>query len=512
MNKEQKSSFDKMMNVMNFASIKSQILQDLKTYSPEGVNLYAGKAEDLVKYLKNPGSTVSQKKLRELSRYVYYASSHYRRLIKYYSDILLYNYFISPVGIPDLTNKKNSIDLYKQEYMEIAKQVKKYNLKKYCPNILETAFRDGVFFGICYESKDSFYIQQVDPEYCTISSIEGGTYRYSLDLEYFTGRRKDLLPQYSADIRSAYIAFKGDAKNGIKPNSKLRYYEPKDGCCFVCDETDILINIPFFTGLLKSVFDIEDYKLLKKTKDENDNYRAVTLKPETDDDGIPKMSDDILGKYYAQACNNVPDGVGVIMTPFVMGDLSFAANKQSDDTSLTDAENTFWFDSGTSPLIFGSTKATSSDSLKLSVKPDIKIAFDVLKQIELYFNILIKKMNYVNEFEISFNMQSIFDADEIANRDFKAAQYGVAGSKLKYASDLGLEPIDVVSLSYLEDSVLGIGSDIFTHPLISSNTLSGGKVDTGANNSTDSETGGRPTNDSKGEPLTDNGEKSAEQN
>jgi hypothetical protein len=48
---------------------------------------------------------------------------------------------------------------------------------------------------------------------------------------------------------------------------------------------------------------------------------------------------------------------------------------------------------------------------------------------------------------------------------------------------------------------LGIGKNMFIRPLISSNTLSGGSVDN---------TGGRPTNESKGEQLTESGQQTSE--
>ena len=86
-------------------------------------------------------------------------------------------------------------------------------------------------------------------------------------------------------------------------------------------------------------------------------------------------------------------------------------------------------------------------------------------------------------FEIYFLDQYSFNKDEVANRLQKSAMYGLP-SKLWYAAALGQEPIDAYTASYLENTILGCGVNIYNRPLISSNTLSNGEV---------SDEGGRPT-------------------
>ncbi len=94
-------------------------------------------------------------------------------------------------------------------------------------------------------------------------------------------------------------------------------------------------------------------------------------------------------------------------------------------------------------------------------------------------------MDMKNLFEICFLEQSIYTFDGVQNYYLKAAQYGMC-SKLYYAASLGLEPIDVINQSYLENDILKCCDEIFNRPLISSNTLSNGGVEG---------EGGRPTTD-----------------
>ena len=111
-------------------------------------------------------------------------------------------------------------------------------------------------------------------------------------------------------------------------------------------------------------------------------------------------------------------------------------------------------------------------------------------------------MNLPYSFEMNFLEQSIFNEKDVQDSYFKGGQYGVSGSKLLYANSLGLEPADILGMSYLEDSILGVGSKIFTRPFVSSNTMSNGGLD---------EKNGRPTAEESGETvITESNEQTRE--
>ena len=93
--------------------------------------------------------------------------------------------------------------------------------------------------------------------------------------------------------------------------------------------------------------------------------------------------------------------------------------------AAVEAEDAFWSGAGTSPLLFGSTKATSSSSLTLSVKPDEQISFAVMNQISRHFNRKVKKMDLPYSFELRFLEQSIFNETAFSDSVFKGGQYGV---------------------------------------------------------------------------------------
>jgi hypothetical protein len=224
------------------------------------------------------------------------------------------------------------------------------------------------------------------------------------------------------------------------------------------------------------------------------------MKIDCDENGAPKMDFGIAKKYYNEACEHIPEGIGLILSPFAIDEFSFQKSAVSEDDAVNQAENEFWAGTGTHGMMFGSTKASSSSSLEMATKPDEKITFKILDQVSRYFNKQIKIMNLPYYFKQKFLDQSIFNKDEVCNRYLKASQYGVSGAKLCYAASLDMSPSDVIGMAYLENEILEITDKMFTSPLISSNTMSPDKND-GV---------GKPTNKSKGENVTDSGEQTQE--
>lgn len=471
---------------LQYASLKRSVLQNMQNNSSESVLYRKYKKEEILKFLENPQK--HEKEIRELSNYLYIVSSHYRRLIDYFPSILLYHYTVIPTEIPEKVNIKE----YKRIYLSLIKECEKYNLKHEAMKAMKIAIRDGVFYGLCYESNDSFYIKPVQAKYANICGIEDGTYTFEFDLNYFNSN-KNLLEMYGVEFVNAYDRYKGNKEKNIPADKSKRWYEPKNGICLKCDESDPYYSLPLFTGLLTSIFDIEDMKMLQKAKAENDNYKALGLHLETEE-GIPTMDFELAQKYYNQIVDNIGnDGIGVFLSPFSVDDFSFASNSASDKNNVIEAEEEFYMSSGVNALLFGSTKANSSSSMLLSVKPDEQVAYSILLQFQRYFNKKIKKKNLEYGFKIEFIPQSIFNNTEYVDRYAKASQYGVC-SKLSYAASLGYSPSDVEGLTFLEEDVLSLGKERWLSPLVSSNTQSSVGE------------GGRPTAEESGKQIGDAGE------
>lgn len=477
---------------MMFANLRKSMVQDLVNNRKESVIFTKYPIEKVVSMLESPQK--NEKLIRTLSRFLYISSSHYFRLINYYATLATLNYIVVPANLPKKINKKT----YKDTYYKIIYQLEKYNLKNELPKVMVIALLEGVFYGLKYETTDSFYIMPFNSAYAQISSIDTGTFSFSMDLNYFTGKEY-ILESYGDEIFNAYYVYRGNKEQGIKGDSSKRWFEPSNGLCIKIDETDLLHSLPMFESIFLDIFRLDDYKLLKKAKTTLDNYKVLAMQIECDETGAPKMDWEVAKKYYGQAAANVPDGIGLILSPFQITEFSFQKNSASEDDAVNQSENEFWAGTGTHGMMFGSTKASSSSSLDLSTKPDEEISFGLLSQIERSFNREIKLLNLPYLFKLKFLLQSIFNKKSVQDGYQKASQYGVSGAKLYYAASLDMSPSDVVGLAYLENDILEVTKKMFTSPLISSNTLSPDKGE-----------GGAPKVEENGDTPTDNTEASRE--
>lgn len=478
---------------LNFAKLQRQMICDLnKSLEENNVFLKKYKIKDIHRYLNNPDKPQSQKVLREISKFFYAASPHYRRLITFFATLPTYNYVIK--SIDDIT--KDNYKNFEKEYFALCKKYEKYRFKKEVPKMMTTTFLEGVYYGIVYENKDSTLFRQISSEYATITSVEDGVFRFSFDLNYFNGKNSIFLSEYGEDFINAYNIYKGNQQLNIEPHREKRWFEPKNQICIKLDE-EVNYSIPAFAGLFVSIMELDNYKELQKDKAILDNYRLIHYKIPVDSDGVPRMSFDQAKEYYDLTAASLPEGIGLTMSPFEADNFTLR-NTSNDDDFLENATKDLFANAGLNPLLFGLGNNPTSQTLTLSVKSDEAWAFKILKQISNAFNVRLKKSNPKFNFEIYFLEQSVFNKSEVSDMYLKAAQYGCP-TKLFYTASLGLNPVDNFGMSVLENDIFKIPTERFNHPLISSNTLSNGGVE---------EDGGRPSTNNP----SDNTEKNIDNN
>ena len=497
---EDKNEMLEIYNLKRFAKLRSDILLDLKQNMDEVcVFLKKYPRKIILAALADPTSSRSEEVLREISRLFYAISPHYRRAIIMLATILTNNYVIRPIA--NIKNLATTKEDFENEYIEYALKCNRYKFKDINPQIMLRTLVDGIYYGLMIEDKRSFFLKPLQHKYCKLALVENGVWRFAFDLSYFdTKKAKALLPSYGSDFVKAYQLYKGDEEKEIKGDKTLRWFIPKKQICVKFDEEYPFI-IPPLAGCFKAIIDLETYQEIQKDGAILDNYKLINYTVETDSDGNPALSFEQVEKYYNQIAGAVPEGIGIAVNPFKAQGITLkdTTNAQKDYTE--DATKDLFNNVGISPLLFGIGANPTYKVIELSLIVDATMMMKLLRQIERVFNVKYQREMSIHDdylFEIYFLDQYSFNKDEVANRLQKSAMYGLP-SKLLYAAALGQEPIDAYTASYLENEVLGCGSKIYNRPLISSNTLSNGKVD---------DEGGRPTT----ETPSENTEKNIENN
>lgn len=422
--------------------------------------------EDLKRYLKDKSKPTNQQALREISRQLYYSSLQYRRLINYYATLFNLDYVVEAYGSnPDKANKNT----FKNAYIKNLDYVERMNIKNEFTKARLIAYRDGIFYGFARVTKDGFFIQELDPDYCKLSYIDvsTGLYGYSFDFSYFKSKGSNI-DSFPDEFKEIYNNLQ---ESKSKSSSFVRIESPFAICLKPSQD---LYPLPPFIGLFEGLLDIADFKSLNKTSEEISNYILLTQRiPMSEGNGAEAnqflLSEDWVQIFHSNIEENLPPQVGIATTPMKIEAVRF--DKDSiDKNKVGQATSQYWNEAGVSELLFGSN-SNSSAALKSSIIADESDASVLIKDIERWINEHLKATQTGNyKFRIRILETTKHNKDAYLDSRLKAAQFGMP-VKNEILAVMGSQPSSMYLNTYLENEVLELPSKLV--PLQSSHTSSG---------------------------------------
>ena len=471
-----------------FALLNKLITRDLNNNtSTPTFSLYS--KDNITEYLKNPYTY--QQQLRRAVTYIYGASPHFRRLIQYFTGLSDLAYVVSPYRIDPKTVNPKSIS---RNYRKVLNAMSAMNVKTQFPKILTVCLREDTFYGTMWVTNDSITIQQLPPDYCGISTIEGNVLNVTFDFSYFDGHAQ-YLDYYPTEFQSKYRVYQNDRR--------MRWQELDSPTSFAvkCNNDILDYTLPPFAGILREVYDLEDYKQLKLTKTTLENYAMLVMTIGLNEDGEWQIDLDKAKEFWRNLDSVLPEEIGSVLTPMPINKISFEKSHTADTDTIAEAEQNLFSAAGVSSLLFNNEKA-SGNALALSIKADQAITYGIVKSIEDVVNRYIQAQSYGKNFKVTFLDCSPFNRKELADSYLKACQYGIPMISY-YAASQGLSQSELDCMSFLENDVLGLTS--MFRPLQSSSTQSGSPSEDGKG-ATDE--GGAPEKEI--EDLSESGEQHRE--
>ena len=495
---ETESAKNVQFNTNNmFAKLTDVQLTNLNNYWYSYANIPAAyrrySKEQVLKFMKDPHR--SYKQLRDVSVHLYSVCTPYRRVVHYFADMCSLQYIIRPFKLDKTkVNTKAFAASYKKacDYLEI------FNLQHEMRKILVTAWREDLFAGYIYQTKDSLHIRRLPPDYVEITDLVDGCFIVSFDFSYFDkwsnakafngeSKLEFELNSWGEEFIEKYEIYKKD-------KSKYRWQRLNDERQFVIKISE---DIPYpllpLMGCFPSIFDIDDYKDIQKGAAVLRNYKALGLKIPTTEKGDFLIDKSIADQYYEQLANITPPNIGVFETPMDVQQFDFERSNSEDPDNTYAAIRNFYNDIGASSLLFGSDKQTAA-SLLISIIADETMCFAVNRQIERNVNRLLKTVvKGVNKFQISIVDVSEYHKQQIHDMYLKDAQYGEP-TKMAVAATVGISQPNFSSMMFMENEFLNLHEEM--KPLQSSYTQS-----------SDNE-GGRPA--AEGDDISDSNENTRE--
>lgn len=443
-----------------FSALNRLITRDLNGTS-RSPTFYLYTKDQIASFLQNPYR--NQKNLRNAAIYIYGASSHFRRLIQYFTGLTDLSYVLSPYKIDTSNVKPTTIG---KQYRKTLNMLSAMDIKNQFPKIITVCLREDTFYGTMWVTNDNITIQQLPSDYCDIAVVEGNVLNVSFDFSYFDSN-SEYLALYPPEFEKKYRLYQND-------RTKMKWQELDSPTSFAVKcNTDILnYSIPPFAGMFREVYDLEDYKQLKMTKTELENYAMLVMKLGINPDGEWEMDLEKAKEFYRNLDNVLPEEIGAVLSPMEINKISFDRTTTGDNDTISEAEQNLFTAAGVSTLLFNNDKA-SSNALLLSIKADQAITYGIVKSLESVVNRFIQSYSHGKNFKVTFLDCSPYNRKEIGEQYLKAAQYGLPTISY-YCASQGISQSEMDCMNFLEDSVLGLKSRF--RPLMSSATMSSNDV------------------------------------
>lgn len=472
-------------NIENYAKAKESAITNLKDVTKNQTKTVSSfNKETLRQYLKNISS--NEKNLRNLSRYLYYRSQAYYRLILYNANMFELG---ARIVVPqyDLL-KPPSTDQVLKDYYETLNVLDSINLQQELLKAYITCFREDVFYGCVYYDDTSFFILPLDPDYMKINGyVNDGSFAAYMDMTYFRSRQ-ETLEDWGEPFTSMYKEYGGDNQK------KWVLLPPERGIVLKCRTEDYDLVLPVFAGMLNSIINLIDLEDISAIADAQEIYKLIFLEMQTltgaKNENEFSVSPDIMLEYFDRMINEcLPDYVSAALVPGKLESISLNDTAKVNDTNKIIKSTESLFNSAGGSMLNGAT-ASGTTAITLGIKADTKFALSaLLPQTQTWLNRFLK-VNFKNPAKVKFLDCSAYTKDELRKNLLESCQYGFSNI-LAYNTLNNVSERDTIALNYLENDCLDLVSKF--RPLQSSHTISGSET-------------GAPVKDAT--EITDDGEKS----
>lgn len=471
---------------LDFAKLAKSIVSDLGSNNSGNILFTTFPKERVMRALQNPKTNISE--LRDISNFLYILSPHYKRLTNYYAEMLTLDWYISPYKFRQV---EVDAEKFREAYEETLDELDTMNIKHEMLKALQVVYREGIFFGYEYKEDDSYFIQRLDSDMCEISSIEDGVFNFSFNFQYFEGD-EEKLENFAPEFTTKFKAYQNAAGKRGKDAEDLTWQEldSENTICLKADET-VLYPFPPFVGVFPEVYELQDYKALKKANNEMQNIALLSgkipMKKNSNVSNDFSLTLDTALEFGKKMNMELPDQMGFILSVFDELEMFKLSDDKVGTDKVEEAVGSFWDSSGVSRNLF-TDGGTTDAAVRASLITDEQSVFVVLRQIERWINRKLKFRDGRYNFQIHMLNTTWQNRKEKAAEELKLAQYGIPNI-IRLCATSGMSQAEIESMNYLEMDVLGLGDNLI--PLQSSHT-SNGKDD--ANAVTGKEKG-RPSNE-----------------
>lgn len=436
--------------IENFEKAKEALqLVDPKKSSNKTFNTFS--KEKLRTYMKNP--LTNYKNLRNLSKYLYYVSQAYRRLVHYYANIpdLRYRSVIPRIDL----NKGFDVNNDMKSYYDTLMFIDELPLCTEFYKLLIKAWVEDASFGVAYftdkgNGRYDMFILPLPSDYCVITGLySDGSIAFDFDMTYFNSKQ-ELIDWWGYPFDQMYKEYQKDTRNN-------RYQPVPDDVSVALKvnlDTPDQILMPFM-GMFSSLISLNDLVEISAVADEQEIYKLLSIKiPLINSDSPDDFAVDpeTAIDYYNRLVDSLPDYTNAVLLPGLdVEDVSFDSNKINEVSKVEKATKEIFGSAGGGQVLHN-TNISGSTGLKLAIKTDEMQALKpLLGEIEAITNRLISyQLN--NASKIKFLEVTKYTSEEYKDSLIKSMNYGLPFA-MTIGSMSGYSEVDLIAMANVNNTL-----------------------------------------------------------
>lgn len=396
--------------------------------------------EQIEKALRNP--LINYQALQQMSNYLYATSSAYQNTIDYFSNIMTFDYILSPT---DFTSNKTTM---MNRLLTAAKKAKQSQVKTVFPKMIERTLIQGESYWYALTDNDNTIYVEIPSRFCEVYEIDSNNlFRYKIRLDLLND---DIVKSLPNEIKNAYNNFHTSKKSNKNKKrdmndalDSLKYKVSENGFALLAHGMLSVHDYPYFANSFLDLLQLEEDKEYLNSYIRDDNVKMVHNKIKTNDEGVPLMPEPVIRQYHETDKKHVPKNVSVSTTPFDKEAISFDSSSRTQINLVEQSKKNVQDDSGVSSLVFNNEKS-SSNALAQSIRADANRMFPYLK----FFNAILSYQLKPYKFSATFLEMDKFNKTDDHEQIRTDLQSG--GNRMLFIATSKLEIYDYLQIAQLE--------------------------------------------------------------
>lgn len=337
------------------------------------MNPMSATKDQILEWLKSPQN--NEQNLRRISEHFDNVQMPYKKLVKFYSEMLTFDHTFYCVNATEDDMKK---DAYKKDEERIFKYLHKLNPKFQLPKINRRVMLEDAHFIYLRENEKYITLQEMPIDYCLIDSKWDLGWLYSFNMMYFIQPGVNIdgfPPEFKKWFDQTMDSKKNNTPyNGLRPelrNGSYAYWRQipvKDSWIFkfnseyagltppLASILPDMADINVFKGLQSNKYIMEAYKLLVGTIPLNkDSGRTGNVKDNF------AVSADKAGQFINLINQGLPDILKMSAVPFDKVESFDFENKENDKDIMARAMQNLYQYSGEAQFLFSPDRPNASN-------------------------------------------------------------------------------------------------------------------------------------------------------